>query len=59
MDEGQDKGKSADATAKIICRKLKKEKKEILVGGNEVIMVHIRRFIPALYYYLSAKVKPL
>lgn len=59
MDEGQDKGKAADATAKIICRKLKREKKEILVGGNEVIMVHIRRFIPALYYYLSSKVKPL
>lgn len=59
MDEGQDNGMAADVTAKIICRKLKKEKKEILVGGNEVIMVHIRRFIPALYYYLSSKVKPL
>jgi len=59
MDEGQEKGKAADATAKIICRKLKKEKKEILVGGNEVIMVHIRRFIPALFYYMSSKVKPL
>jgi dehydrogenase/reductase SDR family member 7B len=59
MDEGQNKGKAADSTAKIIIRKLKRGKKEILVGGNEVIMVHIRRFIPALYYYLSSKVKPL
>lgn len=59
MDEGQDKGKTADATAKTIIRKLKRGKKEILVGGNEVIMVHIRRFTPALYYYLSSKVKPL
>ncbi len=59
MDEGQQKGKPADETAKIICRKLKRHKKEIIVGGNEVIMVYIRRFIPNVYYYLSSKVKPL
>ena len=59
MDEGQGKGMSAEESAKIICKKLKKEKKEILVGGNEVLMVHIRRFLPALYYKLASKVKPL
>ena len=52
MDAGQDKGMSAEKCAKVICRKLKKEKKEILVGGSEVIMVHIRRFLPRLYYYM-------
>ena len=59
MDEGQDQGKSADAAAKIICRKLRKERKEILVGGMDLLMVHIRRFLPPLYYYLSSRVKPL
>lgn len=59
MDEGQDKGKPADKAAKIICRKLKKERKEILVGGVDIMMVHIRRFVPQLYYYLSSRVKPL
>ena len=59
MDDGQDKGMSAEKSAKIICKKLKKEKKEILVGGNEVLMVYIRRFLPALYYKLASKVKPL
>ena len=59
MDEGQQKGKTAEASAKIICRKLKKEKKEILVGGKELLMVYIRRFFPSLYYYMSSKVKPL
>jgi dehydrogenase/reductase SDR family member 7B len=59
MDEGQDKGKTAEAGAKIICRKLKKEPKEIMVGGKEMLMIYIRRFFPALYYYLSLKVKPL
>lgn len=59
MDEGQDKGKSAEATAEIICRKLKNERKEILVGGIDLLMVHIRRFFPPLYYYMSSRVKPL
>ena len=59
MDEGQDVGKSVTATAKIICKKLQRDKKEILVGGKELIMVHIRRFLPSLYYYLASRVKPL
>ena len=59
MDKGQERGKPADKSAKVICRKLKKERKEILVGGTELIMVHIRRFFPRIYYYLSSKVEPL
>jgi short-subunit dehydrogenase len=59
MDLGQDKGKSVAQTAKIIVSKLQREKKEILVGGSELIMVYIRRFFPGLYYYLSSRVKPL
>ena len=59
MDEGQNKGKTAESAAKIICRKLKKEQKEILVGGVDLIMVYIRRFFPRLYYYLSPRVKPM
>jgi dehydrogenase/reductase SDR family protein 7B len=59
MDEGQDKGMSPEAAARTIVKKLEKEKKEILVGGRELMMVHIRRFFPRLYYYLANKVKPL
>jgi dehydrogenase/reductase SDR family member 7B len=59
MDEGQDKGITAEKAAKIICRGLKKNQKEILIGGNELLMVHIRRFIPGLYYYLSSRIKPM
>ncbi|MGM0620629.1 MAG: SDR family NAD(P)-dependent oxidoreductase [Bacteroidota bacterium] len=59
MDQSLKKGKDAMKSAKVICRKLKKERKEILVGGTELIMVHIRRFFPRIYYYLSSKVKPL
>lgn len=59
MDDGQDSGIAPEKAAKIICRNLKKNKKEILVGGKELIMVHIRRFLPSLYYYLSSRIKPV
>ncbi len=59
MDKGQDTGMSAEQSAKIICKKLKRERKEILFGGRETIMVHIRRFWPGFFYYMSSRVKPL
>ena len=59
MDEGQEKGLSAEQASRTIVKRLEKEKKEILVGGSELIMVQIRRFFPRLFYYLSTKVQPL
>ena len=59
MDDGQASGITAEKAANIICGNLKKEKKEILVGSTELIMVHIRRFLPRLYYYLSTRLKPM
>lgn len=59
MDEGQNSGITAEKAANIIYRGLKREKKEILVGGKELLMVHIRRFLPRLYYYLSTRIKPM
>ena len=58
-DKSLENGLAVEKSAKIICAKLKKEKKEILVGGNELIMIHIRRFIPSLYYYLASRVEPM
>jgi short-subunit dehydrogenase len=59
MDAGQENGISAEKSARIILKGLKKEKKEILVGGKELMMVHIRRFFPGIYYYISSKIKPV
>ena len=59
MDEGQKKGKSAESAARDIVKGLEKERKEILTGGTEILMVYIRKFLPAMYYYLAPKVKPL
>lgn len=56
MDPGQANGMTAEKCASIIIKGLKKKKKEILVGNEEILMVHIRRFLPRLYYRLAKKV---
>ncbi len=59
LDAGQANGISAEKAAKQICRGLRKEKKEIKVGGGELIMLQIKRFCPALYYKLAQKINPM
>jgi dehydrogenase/reductase SDR family member 7B len=59
MDPGQENGITAEKAARQILKGLEKERKEILVGGSELLMVHIRRFFPSLYYILATKIKPV
>lgn len=59
MDPGQANGISSEKAADLIVRGLKKEKKEIWVGGKEMNMLHIRRFLPRLYYYMATRIKPM
>jgi len=59
MDPGQANGISSEKAAKIIIKGLEKQKKEILIGGKELLMLHIRRFLPSLYYHLATRIKPL
>ena len=59
MDKGQYTGMPAEKAAKKIISQLRKQKKEINVGGKEMIMLPIRRLFPGLFYYLAARVKPL
>lgn len=56
LDDGQANSMSPEKAAPIIIKGILKQKKEILVGGKELLMVHIRRFFPRLFYYLSNKV---
>ena len=59
LDDGQANGISAEKAARLIFSGLKREKKEIWVGGNEMMMLHIRRFLPSLYYYMATRIKPM
>lgn len=57
LDEGQASGMDPDVCASKIVKAIKKERKELLVGGKEIIMVYIRRFLPALYHRLVTRIK--
>jgi dehydrogenase/reductase SDR family member 7B len=59
MDKGQAGGMSAEKSAKIILKAVKNGRKEILYGGKETLMVHVRRWFPRLFYFLASRVKPL
>ncbi len=58
LDPGQERGISPEKAARQICRGLRKEKREIRVGGGELVMLDIRRFFPWLYYYLARRISP-
>ncbi|MBS4057588.1 MAG: SDR family oxidoreductase [Bacteroidales bacterium] len=57
-DKGHINGMTADRCAQIIVKAIRKEKKEIFVGGKEVLMVYIKRFIPGLFFKIVSKVNP-
>ena len=59
MDPGQASGMTADAAARVITRAIAKEKKEVLVGRKELLMVYIKRFFPELCAMLARKIKPM
>lgn len=57
MDNGQAKGLPVGKCANQIIKAIRKRKKETLVGGKELLMVYIHRFLPALYYRIVTKIK--
>jgi len=57
LDEGQAKAMSPKKAAKGILKGLRKEKKEILIGGTELIMVYLKRFFPFIFHRIANKVK--
>lgn len=57
MDAGQANGMPADECAAQIVKAIKKNRKEVLVGKKELLMVYIRRFCPALFYKLVIRIK--
>jgi len=57
MDHGQEGGISPDVVADAVLKGLRCKKREILVGRKEILMVHIRRFFPALFFKIARKVR--
>ncbi len=57
MDPGLNRGISPEKAARIIIRGLSRNKREILVGSSELIMLYIRRIWPWLFFRLGDKIK--
>jgi dehydrogenase/reductase SDR family member 7B len=58
MDHGQDSGTRVDKCARQIVKAVRRDKKDVLIGGKELLMVYFKRYIPPLFYYLVNRVKP-
>lgn len=57
LDDGQTKGITAEKAAETIIRGIKRNKREILVGGGELMMLHIRRYLPWLFFRIADKIE--
>jgi len=57
LDDGQAKGLTPELAADIIIRGIIKNKREILVGKGEMMMLHIRRYLPWLFFRIADRVK--
>lgn len=58
MDDGQNTGISAEKCARKYVKAIRKDKKEVLIGASELLMVYIHKFFPNLFYKLARKIKP-
>ncbi len=59
LDAGQAKGIVPHRAAEIIIRGIIKDKREILVGGSELMMLFIRRWCPWLFFRIADKIKSM
>ncbi len=58
LDPGQATGMTSEKAAQLILKGILNQRKEIIVGKFDTIMVHIRRFFPRLFYYMARKIDP-
>ncbi|MFT6166993.1 MAG: short-subunit dehydrogenase [Vicingaceae bacterium] len=55
MDKGQAGGITAEACAKKIEAALQSNRKEVLIGGKELLMVKFKKYLPFLFYKIAEK----
>jgi len=57
MDTNQENGLSAEKCAAAIVKGIENNRKEIILGGKEVVAVLIKRFFPGLFYIIAKNQK--
>jgi short-subunit dehydrogenase len=58
MDKGQANGVSVEYCAAKIFSAVKRNKKQVLIGGNEILMAYFKRFAPWLFYKIALRIDP-
>lgn len=56
MDSGQAGGMDVNKCARIALHAITKEKHRKLIGGKELLMVYIKKFVPSLFYKLARNI---
>lgn len=49
MDDGQAGGMSAEECARDIIKAVKKNRSEVYIGGKEILMVYLKRYVPSIF----------
>jgi len=57
LDDGQANGISPEKAAEIIVKGIMRNKREILVGKKELVLLFIRRYFPSLFFRIADKIK--
>jgi short-subunit dehydrogenase len=57
MDAGQLQGMSPEVCARKYLAAIKNKKREVYIGKKEILMVHLKRFFPSLFFRIAGKIK--
>jgi short-subunit dehydrogenase len=58
MDPGQANGITVEKCAKAYIKAIRKNKPRAYIGGKEILMVHIKRFFPRIFFKIVRKIDP-
>lgn len=58
MSKGQAEGISPESCALQIARSASRNKREVLIGGKELIMPRLKQYFPRIFYKLVTKIDP-
>jgi dehydrogenase/reductase SDR family protein 7B len=59
LDEGLADGITPEKAAQQIIRGLRRNRREILVGSRELLMLWIRKYLPSLFFRMAGRIKPM
>ena len=57
MDPGQAKGVDVDVCAAKIKKGISRNKTEIYIGGGEILMIYLKRYVPGLFRFVAKRVE--